>query len=38
MFYLLYIPVAGICVLMVLISGFLVWLLAHRKKKKLNNG
>jgi len=37
-FYLLYIPVAGICVLMVLISGFFVWLLAHRKKKKLNNG
>ena len=33
-FYLLYIPVAGICVLMVLISGFLVWLLAHRKRKR----
>jgi len=33
MFYLLYIPVAGICVIMVLVSGFLVWLLAHRKKK-----
>ena len=31
MFYLLYIPLAGICVLMVLISGFFVWLLAHRK-------
>ncbi len=38
MFYLLYIPIAGICVLMVLISGFFVWLLAHRKKKRLNNG
>ncbi len=34
MFYLLYIPVAGICVLMVLISGFIVWLLAHRKRRK----
>ena len=34
MFYLLYIPVAGICVLMVLISGFFVWLLAHRRRKK----
>lgn len=33
-FYLLYIPIAGICVLMVLISGFFVWLLAHRKRKK----
>lgn len=31
--YLLYIPIAGICVLMVLISGFMVWLLAKRKKK-----
>ena len=28
--YLLYIPIAGICVLMVLISGFFVWLLKHR--------
>ncbi len=37
MFYLLYIPVAGICVLMVLISGFFVWLLAHRKKKRQSN-
>ncbi|HEY3388188.1 MAG TPA: PepSY-associated TM helix domain-containing protein [Prolixibacteraceae bacterium] len=34
MFYLLYIPFAGICVLMVLISGFFVWLFAHRKKKR----
>lgn len=32
MLYLLYIPVAGICVLMVLISGFMVWLLPKRKK------
>ena len=34
MFYLLYIPVAGICVLVVLISGFFVWLLAHRKRER----
>jgi len=34
MFYFLYIPVAGICVLMVLFSGFFVWFLAHRKRKK----
>lgn len=38
MFYFLYIPFAGICVLMVLISGFFVWLLAHRKKKKAQPG
>lgn len=34
MFYLLYIPVAGLCVIMVLVSGFLVWLLAHRKRRQ----
>lgn len=33
-FYLLYIPIAGICLLMVLFSGFFIWLLAHRKQKK----
>ena len=32
--YLLYIPVAGLCVLMVLISGLLIWLLPQRKKKQ----
>jgi len=32
MLYLLYIPFAGLCVLMVLISGFVVWLLPKRKK------
>ena len=36
MFYLLYIPFAGICVLMVLISGFLIWLLAHRRRIQQN--
>ena len=30
--YLLYIPLAGICVLLVLISGFIVWLLPQMKK------
>ena len=34
MLYLLYIPVAGICVLTVLISGFMIWFLAHRKRQK----
>ncbi len=34
MLYLLYIPFAGICVLMVLISGFLVWYLPKRKKRQ----
>ena len=31
MLYLLYIPIAGLCVLMVLISGFMIWLLPQRK-------
>ncbi len=31
--YLLYIPIAGLCVLMVLISGFIIWLLPKRKKR-----
>lgn len=33
-FYILYVPLAGICLLMVLISGFFVWWMAYRKKKK----
>ena len=33
--YLLYIPIAGLCVLMVLISGFMVWLLPKRKKQMI---
>lgn len=32
-FYLLYVPLMGITVLVVLISGFLVWWLGYRKKK-----
>lgn len=34
MFYILYVPLAGICILLVLISGFLVWWLVYRKVKK----
>ena len=33
MLYLLYIPFAGLCVLMVLISGFMVWLLRFKREK-----
>jgi hypothetical protein len=32
-FYLLYVPLMGLSVLIVLISGFLVWWLAYRRKK-----
>ena len=32
-FYILYVPVAGICLLIVLISGFFIWWLGYRKKK-----
>ena len=32
MFYILYVPLAGICILIVLISGFLIWWMGYRKK------
>jgi hypothetical protein len=32
--YLLYIPIVGICVLMVLVSGFMVWYLSRQKKRQ----
>jgi hypothetical protein len=32
-FYILYVPLSGLCLLMVLISGFLIWWKAYRKKK-----
>lgn len=32
--YILFVPLAGICILLVLISGFFVWWLAYRKKNK----
>jgi hypothetical protein len=35
-FYILYVPLAGLCLIMVLVSGFFVWWKAHRKKKKAN--
>jgi len=34
MFYILYVPLAGICILVVLISGFFIWWLGFRKTKK----
>lgn len=33
-FYILYVPLAGLCLITVLVSGFFVWWKAHRKKKK----
>ena len=33
-FYILFVPLAGICLLMVLNSGFFIWWMAFRKKKK----
>ncbi len=32
-FYILYVPLSGLCLLMVLISGFLIWWKAYRKNK-----
>lgn len=31
MFYLLFVPLAGLCILIVLISGFFIWWIAYRK-------
>jgi hypothetical protein len=33
-FYILYVPLAGLCLIMVLVSGFMIWWKAHRKKRK----
>jgi hypothetical protein len=33
MFYILYVPLAGICILIVLISGFFIWWFGYRKAK-----
>ena len=35
MFYILYVPLAGLCILIVLISGFFIWWMGYRKKKSL---
>jgi hypothetical protein len=37
-FYLLYVPLMGLSVLVVLISGFLVWWLVSKKNSKMENG
>ena len=37
-FYILYVPLSGLCLLMVLISGFLIWWKAYRTKKQKNQG
>ncbi len=34
-FYILFVPLAGICVLLVLVSGFFVWWMVYRKKRSL---
>jgi len=34
MFYILYVPLAGICILIVLISGFFIWWVGYRKKQE----
>jgi hypothetical protein len=31
-FYILYVPLSGLCLLMVLISGFFIWWKSHRKR------
>jgi hypothetical protein len=33
MFYILYVPLAGLCILIVLISGFFIWWIGYRKAK-----
>ena len=32
-FYILYVPIAGICILIVLISGFFIWWMGYRKNR-----
>jgi len=34
MFYILYVPLAGICILVVLTSGFFIWWMGYRKTKQ----
>lgn len=33
-FYILYVPLAGLCLIMILVSGFFIWWKVHRKKRK----
>ncbi len=37
MFYILYVPLAGICILIVLISGFFIWFIGYRKVSAKRN-
>lgn len=32
-FYILYVPLAGLCLIMVLVSGFMIWWKTHRRKR-----
>ena len=34
MFYILYVPLAGLCILTVIVSGFFIWWLGYRKRKQ----
>lgn len=34
MFYILYVPLAGLCILIVLISGFFIWWISYRKSNQ----
>jgi hypothetical protein len=36
-FYILFVPLAGLCLIMVLVSGFFIWWKAHRNKAKKNS-
>lgn len=37
LFYILYVPLAGICILIVLVSGFFIWWIGYRKTKSAPN-
>uniref|UniRef100_UPI003217511F PepSY-associated TM helix domain-containing protein n=1 Tax=uncultured Draconibacterium sp. TaxID=1573823 RepID=UPI003217511F len=37
-FYILFVPLAGICILLVLISGFFIWWLVYRRKSGARKG
>lgn len=36
-FYILIVPLAGICLMLVLISGFFIWLLLHKQNSRVRN-
>lgn len=37
MFYILYVPLSGLCLITVLVSGFLIWWKVYKKKKRVRN-